>query len=226
MSQEMCANESCHRSKSGSTDIRAADGTRICPECFHEAKLSIARLPELYRDCEELLTNPRTFGAEGVRVRGGLPSGVCLNDAVVAARSEILTVAASWARRLAEEQRVPTRPRRTIDDLCRFLLIHLRRLAAQSSIADALAEFRHVIRRAEQAIDPGHGVALPLGPCEKTGCDGMVYATMGARSTPTKVSCDHGHLWPPSQWLLLRHRLEQARRVRGGRAVSDGEVAA
>jgi hypothetical protein len=177
-------------------------------------RTNIKRLPELYRDCEEmLLANRRARGFE--RVRGGTPGGVSLDDAVVAARSEMLTVASSWAGLIVSERPVARRPRRRVTDLSRFLLTHVRWLAGHPAINDAVTEIAQVVATAQEAIEPRPG-RLELGSCEHPGCGGAIYATINGGSAPAGIRCERGHVWRPNEWLLLDRRLAQARGAQGG----------
>jgi hypothetical protein len=213
MSQEWCAVESCRRhrreTRSNSHELR---GTRICLACLERLKGNVARLPELYRDCEDMLAGGRARSIE--RVRGGTPGGVSLNDAIVAARADMLAVASSWAGLVADERQLRVRPQRTIGELSHFLLTHLSWIAQHSAVNDAVREFFRVVRAAEEAMEPVSATAVELGSCQEPGCDARIYATLNATSIPARVSCERGHRWRPNQWLFLGRRLEEDRRVR------------
>jgi len=216
MAPESCVRDSCGRALevAGPTAAEGNDGGRLCAACFDLLRTSVEQLPELYHDCEEmLLANRRTRGFE--RVRGGSPGGVSLDDAVVAARSDMLTVASSWAGLIVSERPVARCPRRRIRELSRFLLTHLRWLAGHAAIDDAVTEIAGVVAAAREAIEPRLG-RLELGPCDHAGCGAAIYATIGAGSAPAGVRCERGHVWRPHEWLLLDRRLGRAGGSRGG----------
>lgn len=209
MSQERCAVPSCHQYRK--------EG-RICFTCMDELRRAVRRLPELYQNCEEMLVHRRTRGIE--RIRGGTPGGVALDDTIVAARSEMLAVASSWACLVADERAVAVRPRRTVGELSRFLLANLRWLAGHTAVDEAAAEITRVVRVAQDAVESRPSQRLELGPCEENGCGAALRATIGAASAPTGVCCDNGHRRLPSEWLLLDRRLT---RGRAGASTGSGD---
>lgn len=208
MVQQRCAVPSCERHWEAGPGGAAGDVEEqlVCDGCVNRLRRDLARLPALYRDCEDLLAHHRARGFE--RVRSTPARGVTLNEGLVTVRADMLTVASSWAGFVAECRKVPAKPDRTVGALSRFLLSHLRWLARQSAAADAVVEIRRVVRAAEDALDPGAGRRLELGVCERAGCAGTIYATVGASSAPSRVSCERGHVWRPAEWLLLGRRLQ------------------
>ncbi len=225
MSQEWCAVESCPRyRRERLAPSNNEKGNRLCAGCLEQLKDNLAKLPGLYCDCEEMLVNGGARGIE--RVRGGTPKGVSLNDAIVAARSEMLAVASSWAGLVVDERRLPARPHRTVSELSRFLLTHLLWLARHSAANDAVREIVRVVKTAEEALEPYSSRRVELGSCQESECNAKIYATIGATSRPTRVSCDRGHLWRPNQWLVLGRRLEESGQLRGGRTIQDGDFLA
>jgi hypothetical protein len=228
MAQEWCAVSSCSRYR----DMRMLPVTngnerriRLCTSCLGGLRANIVRLPRLFHDCEELLSNRRARGLE--RIRGGGPSGgVTLNESIVGARSDMLAVLASWAGLIVDERPVYIRPRRTTGELSRFLLEHLRWLAGHPAAADAATEIADVVRTAEELTSVRPASRLELGTCGEAGCGGMVTASVGPAADPSSIGCDRGHAWRPNEWLLLARRLERAQRAYSGGPSEDGDFAA
>jgi hypothetical protein len=129
----------------------------------------------------------------------------------------MLAIVSGWAGLVAERRPASKRPRRDIAELSGFLLSHLHWLAEEPAVVDAAKEICGIVRTAENAIEPPGATRLELGRCDKPDCDAIVYATMGATSQPTRVGCEHGHLWRPDEWLVLGLRLERAARQGGAR---------
>jgi hypothetical protein len=154
-----------------------------------------------------------TRGRDLERVHGGLPGGISLNDGAVAIRTEMMTVLASWAGLVVDERSVPRPLRRDIHALTDFLLTHIDWLAQHAAAGELAAEIGTLVRSAEDTISPDTAVRVELGPCNRSGCDGVVSVVIGGdvEPTPNLMSCDSGHALPPQQWLMLRHRIEQAR---------------
>jgi hypothetical protein len=221
MAEQWCVVESCpgFRAESGSAWSGSLRGSRACAACLAQLGRVVARLPGLYRDCEDLLARrPRHGPAQ--RVRGPRPGGISLDDAIVAARSDIMLVTASWAGLVADHHPSVTRPERDVQVLSRFLLTHLTWLAGKPCVMEAAAELGQVTRAAEQALDRCTGDRRALGMCDRPGCNGTVYAGGGRAA---HVGCDRGHRWKPSEWLLLSrrlgHRSDADKRMDAGRAV-------
>jgi hypothetical protein len=160
-----------------------------------------------------MLVNTRARDLE--RVRGGLPSGISLNDAAVTIRTEMVTVLASWAGLVVEERQVGRPPGRDVRALAKFLGVHVGWLAEHAAAADAAAEIAALVRAAEDMLAPETTVRVELGPCGLRGCGGVVSVIVGRGGdlAPKMVKCDGGHIWPPRQWLLLKHKIEQAMRA-------------
>jgi hypothetical protein len=190
---------------------RVNSGTRLCASCHAQLASHLAVLPDLYRRCEGILVNTR--GRDLERVHGGLPGGISLNDAAVAVRTEMMTVLASWAGLVVDERQVSRPQRRDIHALTDFLAVQLGWLALHPAAGELAAEIGALVRSAEDTISPDTAVRVELGPCNRSGCSGVVSVVVGGddEPTPTMMSCDSGHALPPQQWLMLKHRIEQAR---------------
>ncbi|MFI5781900.1 hypothetical protein [Nocardia sp. NPDC051570] len=139
-----------------------------------------------------------------------------LKDALVEARTEIMTLAVSWAALVVDEAHPPRRPRRGVSTLIDFLLEYGDWLAAHPAITDAIEEFAEAHGLAARAIDPVPD-RIEIGRCDRPGCQQMVYAEMETSGTGNRlVSCPAGHTWEPHQWLALYQRLGRQPAVRRG----------
>ncbi|MGY1683325.1 hypothetical protein [Geodermatophilus sp. SYSU D01176] len=181
------------------------DVRRLCDDCLHRLRSDVARLPDLYQACEDLLVHRRRGGIE--RVRGTRATGLSLDEDVLAIRSEMLTVAASWAGLVAEQRPVAKRPDRQLSKLSRFLLTQLDWLSRHPAATDAAEEIGRVARAAEEVVEFNLSRRLELGACDREDCSAVVYATVGTSSS--LVACGRGHTWPPHKWMALAHRLRQ-----------------
>jgi hypothetical protein len=197
-------------------------GPRLCASCRAQLANHLTVLPDLYRRCEGILVHTR--GRDLERVHGGLPGGISLNDSAVAIRTEMMTVLASWAGLVVDERDVPRPLRRDVHALTDFLVLHLDWLALHPAAGELAAEIATLVRSAEDTISPDTAVRVELGPCNRSGCDGVVSVVVGGdvEPTPNLMSCDGGHALPPQQWLMLKHRIEQARYR--ARVSSDDQV--
>ena len=193
----------------------SADGARICLPCVRKLDEALQELPLLYARCGVVLHGERTRGFGQTRGRNN--PGIVLRDTLVTARTELLSLLSSWASLVAEEARLPLRPRREVTALVRFLLDNLSFLVSHPAIVDAIEEFARVCTRARHAINPTDYVALGL--CERPGCGRKVYAHIdpgGVGSGVNPVSCEAGHAVDPRQWLSLAQRFKQGGTSRKG----------
>jgi hypothetical protein len=169
----------------------------------------LRELPLLYSRCGVVLHGERTRGFG--QNRGRKSPGIVLWDTLVTARTELLSLMSSWAALVAEEARVPLRPRREVTALATFLLDNLGFLVGHPAVVDAIEEFARVCTRARYAINPTDYVALGL--CERPGCGRKVYAHIdqsGIGSGGNLVSCEAGHAVDPRQWLSLAQRFKHS----------------
>jgi hypothetical protein len=210
----LCAGPRCRNRLSGAR--APASGVRLCGFCQDNLAGQLALLPELYDRCEGMLVPRRTRAVE--RVRGGLPGGISLDDAAVAARARILAVLASWAGLVVDQRRLSRLPQRDVTDLAGFLTRHLAWLAAHPAADEIVTEIAALVRTAEDAVRPHGAVRIELGPCGQPGCGQIVTLAVNADNepVPSQIQCEAGHVWLPHQWLLLKHRIEQARRAPNG----------
>ena len=184
---------------------------KLCSRCYEHLEHGLSRLPELNKQCEELLV--RYGRSDGIRVRGGFPSGMNLDVSIITARADMLAILASWSSLVVEGRRLTSPPQREVRELSGFLRRHLPWLAAHSAAGDAAAELTQMVARVEAAVRPDGAHRYELGPCAREGCQGKVHVTMPGHDSPrqTRVSCDFGHEWQPHEWLRLGQRLAQAR---------------
>ncbi|MBB5912171.1 hypothetical protein BJY24_001038 [Nocardia transvalensis] len=217
MSEAWCENPNCRgaAANDSSRSASTAGAGRVCSDCLSRFFEILERLPVLHARCGELLQGER--GRRTSPARGGRRQGIVLQDTLVEARTEMLSLATSWAAMVVDEARPPRRPRRDVRTLVAFLLEYRDWLVAHPAIADAVDEFTEVHALAERAIDP-LPERIELGRCDRPGCDHMVYAQMSPGAGPRMVSCPAGHTWPPHQWLALHRRAGQA--PRRGEAVA------
>lgn len=191
----------------------AKNGARLCPTCHDELARELGEIPSIYYQCEQNLVNRRKRIVE--RIRGGVPGGISLNDAAFTARSDILSVLASWSGLVVDEYPVAAAPRRQVDTLAKFLSAHLDWLTAHPAAGSLAAEIHDVAVKAAAAVEPNPRAQLELGPCAQAGCESTVHVTMRADNfAPAHVSCGAGHVWQPHEWLRLGHWIEQARYAR------------
>lgn len=189
-----------------------APGLRLCLVCRNRLASDLAGLPKLYEASEGALAHRRHRAVE--RVRGGRPNGICLNGAVLEARSDMLRILASWSGMVVDERGVTGPDQREIRHLASFLTTHADWLAAHTTAADIAGEIADLVKSARDAINPNTTTWMELGPCGQPGCEQTVRAVVRAENDllPARVSCEAGHVWPPHQWLLLGRRIAQARR--------------
>jgi len=190
---------------------RVESGTGLCARCRALLSNHLTILPDLYQRCEGMLVNTKAWGLE--RVHGGLPGGINLNDAAVVIRTDMVTVLASWAGLVVDERGVPRPQRRDVHALTDFLVQHLEWLADHSAAGEAAAEIATLVRVAEATISPDRAVWMELGPCDRSGCDRVVSVTVRGDGDRTlnMIRCEGGHVWPPRRWLMLKHKIEQAK---------------
>ncbi len=181
---------------------RVAPGRMICFDCRDQVEEDLVELPGLYELCAYMLDLRRHHMRE--RVSGHRPHGIALNDTVVAIRSDILGVLASWCALVSNERGVPGPDELSIRRLTTFLAVHLNWLTEQPSAPDLVDELAELSRSATEALRPSAGHSLELGRCARPDCDRIVRAEGHAEGEPPyQVSCEAGHVWTPDQWLLL-----------------------
>lgn len=214
----VCASPSCGRQRGRvqRSPRPPEEGMKLCSRCFAHLASVLALLPEAHSQCEELLVQ---YGCtDRTRVRGGLHTGMHLDESLLNVRAEVLSLLASWSSLVIEERRLSHAPRREVRELAVFLTRHLRWLASHPAAGDAAAELNHVSTRLKAALRSDAASRYEIGPCTQDGCQGRIEVTMRGRGSTrtTRVSCDFGHEWQPHEWLRLGALVAQARR--GGQA--------
>lgn len=171
----------------------------------------MATLPELYRDCEDLLAGARRPLLE--KIRHSRLGGLSLREEAVTVRTDIMTLLASWSGFVVEETKVSPPGRRAVAELATFLDDHLDWLLAHSAALDFVDEIDDVALAARRAARPDNVLHIELGSCIKAGCDSPIAATTVTAdgASPGTVECEAGHVFPPHQWLLVAHRRQQLR---------------
>jgi hypothetical protein len=183
---------------------------------------NIIELTRLYEEFESgLIRFP--FSIEE-RVGGGDVKGLCLNEASINARFDIIAVLATWSGMVAEERRLTRPTSRDVPSLAAFLTRNLDWLLAHVSGPDFADEIVTMTATARRAGRPG-SVHRPLGCCAEEDCQGALYATgitEDARS-PVQVRCEAGHMWQPYEWLLLASRV-RGQESQPPRRMSDADA--
>jgi hypothetical protein len=186
---------------------------RLCRACLALSRKILRALPLLYEDCVHAM-NPPPRGHILEKV-SGTRSVHSVNETAVEARTKIEAVLASWAGLVADERGLLARGD-DVGHLTRFLAVHLDWLAAHPGAADFVAEIGELVAGTLRVIDARPADMIELGPCIEPGCAGLLSARRpghDAGGAPA-VGCDSGrHAWRPDQWLLLRRRLDRARRA-------------
>lgn len=210
--EQLCGSRDCRVERAAGRRIhRAEQGLRLCRFCCKRVRDNMIELPKLYEECESSLTRfPFAFEE---RVSGGEMKGLCLNEASVNARLDIISVLATWSGMVAEERGLTRSARRDVPDLAAFLTRHLDWLLAHPAgpyFADEVVAMTAIARRVSRS---GAVLHLPLGHCVEEDCDGALFATRIAEDAPSSVQvcCEAGHVWRSHQWLALARRLSQGR---------------
>lgn len=184
---------------------------RLCAMCADRLHQELRTLLEFYEESEQSLTPTPPRLSE--RVSGSRGSvGIVLDDGTVALRSRTGGVLGQWARLVVEEAggRVPRLREPGMDSLVRFLQEHLSWLADHPAAADFDEEVAELLAAYGTLLDLGRVHTFPLGACPEQDCDGSLHGVMsaGGSGTPSRVSCDTGHILAPHQWLRVAVRLK------------------
>lgn len=206
----LCAGEGCRlRDGSGQPRHRVIAGRRLCGLCRDRLVAQLRSLPRLYDECGQLLGGSRQFNE---KTSGGPLPGMPFNTAAADARAAILTVLSSWSGLIARERKLAP-PARTVRSLVEFAVRHIDWLTAHFAAADLTREVAHLVRGAQQVVQPGAGRRVVVGACMEPECSGTLVAVVLPREhgEPNRIVCtaDHGHAWPEHEWLRLRHRMER-----------------
>jgi hypothetical protein len=200
----------------------SAPGVRLCHGHRNALDSNIRELPNLHATLAQHLISSE--GGEGA----GIPVGITLNPAVVAARDHIRATLTSWALITLEEGPWRIQPADDLPAIAAWLRLRIDWLSNQdwsAEIADNMAE---TYREALAMTRPPTTYRIEIGPCpelvglEQRHCDGTIIAVM-RRSTgenealPSVVRCtvhgddeDEPHSWGPMQWHTLGRRMGKA----------------
>ena len=198
MTAVLCCAENCHNPLPSHPAP-----TVVCAACHRATERRLTELPSLYRRTETVLAGQRT--PPRVRVSGGSPGGITIDDDVVSARAEVRSVLASWAGLVAgEHPGAGIRPARDVPELCAYLARHLDWLIAHTGAADLVSEIAELHRNVVHVVDPNGPEQRVLGTCRRAGCGMPVRARVPATGIGgVPAGCDAGHPAPPSDWLLI-----------------------
>jgi hypothetical protein len=215
--ERLCGSHYCRRERARGRHVsRAEQGLQLCLFCCKRVRADITELTKLYWEFESgLVRFPFSFEE---RVSGGDVKGLCLNEASVNARFDIIAVLATWCGMVAEERRLTRPTGRDVPGLAAFLTRNLDWLLAHASGPDFADEIVTMTATARRASRPG-SVHLPLGRCAEEDCESALYATgitEGAPS-PVQVRCEAGHVWQSYEWLMLASRVRSHERQRPSR---------
>ncbi|HEY5836060.1 hypothetical protein [Streptomyces sp.] len=202
-----CEGHECRvREAGGRAAGRTAAGYRLCGACHRRLTLGIRQLPDLYRDCEQVLGGASVKGLRE-RTSGGPLPGAPFNAAAAEARAAIMGVLGAWSGLVAQERRVAP-PQRTIGTLSVFLLRHTDWLAGHPAAAEATREVARLVVKARRVAHPEQVRRIALGACVEPGCDGRLFGTVpvGVPGSHPAVRCDADplHVWAGHQWTQLR----------------------
>lgn len=183
-------------------------GLRLCASCRKSLVAQLTSLPHMYQVCEDELEVHRQHP---IRVVGsGRPTGICLNDEIVAVRGNMIAVLSSWCDMIVEKRGVIGPKSRDVRRLASFIENCLDWLATQASAADFAEEIAGLVRSVRRVLNPAQVRTIDLVPCPREGCDQVVRASIsvGQHRLPPQVSCDAGHTWQPREWLNLSRQLD------------------
>jgi hypothetical protein len=206
--EQLCGTWYCLQERAEGRRVYPVEqGSELCSLCRARVRDDIAELPKLYEEFESsLIRFPYAFEE---RVSGGEVKGLGLNEASVNARSDIISVLATWAGMVTEERRLTRTIGRDVASLAAFLTRHLDWLLAHPTapyFADEVATMAATARRASR---PRSDLRLPLGYCVEEDCDASLYAagTAADARSQAQVRCEAGHMWQAHEWLMLASRI-------------------
>lgn len=212
-------------------------GLAICNGC-------IRRLQQNLRSCEETrqqlmvtLARQDHIGAGGEKTKhlkpGSMPSPINLNAS--AALHEIRNELAGWVRIVNIETGDPL-PANRIATMATWLDQRIDHLAKHKAAADMVRGVRHVLRKAETAIDiPRDKTKVRVGPCPEAEpteddagayCPGTIVAYIPQDRSDyrpclmcTHEGCAHeGTEWTAERWARM------GKRIRARQGVEDMEL--
>jgi hypothetical protein len=204
----VCGSQNCRKERAGGRRVYLAErGSQLCSFCYARVRDDMVELPKL---CDELESSLIRFPfAFEERIRGGALKGLCLDEESVDARSDIISMLATWSGMVAGERKLSKPISRDVPGLAAFLIRHLDWLLAHPMapyFADEVATIAATARRVSRPSPVPH---RPLGYCVEEGCDASLYAAATAADarSPVQVSCEAGHIWQAREWLVLASRI-------------------
>jgi hypothetical protein len=219
MTQPACLNPRCaiprrHRDDCDSDQCRgclrawAADGSRLCLVDIRRLGENAVKAGELHGELELMLRPSGTGGQATGKPGSASPP----RDAVVAMRTEIRAVLASWCRLVSEERGIGL-PRDEVTAMGAYIDKHCDWLAATEYAGEAADELASLASRAWGLAYPSGTRTVEVGPCPL--CDGTLTAIVRAtdQALPSEVVCGGGeaHRWSADRWREL-DRLVMAKR--------------
>ncbi len=211
----------------------AVDGLRLCSSALERLRADLRGLREAYEESERTMASGAPVNLRE-RVSGSrAATGIVLDEKVMAIRSELTDVLASWAGLVVEERRAPGRRSRAgapgverdVRSLVRFLVRHLDWLAAHPAAAEFDEEVARLLEATARMFGPGPAQRRPVGSCPQPGCASTLHAVLRRaddhESPPGHVACESGHFLPPQQWLLIAGRLQHCAPAGTGTASAD-----
>lgn len=208
--EAICECSSYHRwSKTQNKKGARSAGSLLCPACYAQADTRLEELPQLYEDCGIVIARSPDSRLGKIRRPGAARPG--FNEAAIDARSDIVSLLASWAAMVAEERQLTKPACRDVRLLAGFLRRHLDWLLTHVSAADFAAELADTVDRARRASSPEPGLHLELGDCVEEGCGERLFVAGNITNDgPARIQCAAGHAWHQSGWLLLAQRLRSS----------------
>jgi hypothetical protein len=190
------------RHRPGDAPLCAPD-LHVCATCRDVVEEALVDLPSLFEVCAYALDKHSDGPHE--RVSGHRPEGIVLRDSVVALRSDILGVVASWCGLVTGERGVEGPNELALRRMAGFLAVHVQWLCGQPVAPDLVDELSSLVTRVHDVLRPEAGFRVAAGTCLYPGCGRTVHAESHHRSAkPYAVTCENGHVWEPGDWLLLR----------------------
>jgi hypothetical protein len=183
-------------------------GQRLCMSCRNLLATRLTSLPQMYQACEQAL---EVRHQHSIRVaHGRRPTGICLDEATVAVRSETIGVLCAWCEMIVDKRGGPGPRSLDVRTLASFLQAHLDWLLTHTAAADFAEEIADLVMAARKVLNPVQERTIDLAPCPKDGCGQMIRANISTvqRRPGLQVCCDAGHTWQPRQWLDLRRQLD------------------
>ncbi|MBC2904264.1 hypothetical protein H4N64_22050 [Streptomyces sp. PSKA01] len=182
----------------------------LCASRIRQLEGDLRALPGLYQESLHHVL-PTSRQPHHTRVSGSRRRDR-LNMSALDARHNILAILESWARFVTDELDGAA-PTRSVPDLTRFLLRHLKWLTEQPPATDFADEIDGLRRELLRTIDPEPGEPHVLTrECVVADCAGRITTSPGGSTT---IRCSAGHTWEMHEWITLRPLMERQRKAVG-----------